>query len=175
MLGFHVPPSMTIVDCIGEWSRSSYVRQRLVGSNEVAEVRFPLFFRRHELRPDSGGDGRYRGGPGCELELVLETEGPAVGDTAGDGVKYPACGMNGGRDALRSHGRRTRELKTKEAGIEFRPGDVIHVRSGGGGGWGDPGERSTDARRRDLRDGFVTKMTSLDDVVDGNGTTGGAE
>ena len=83
--------------------------------------------------------------------------------TAGDGVKYPACGMNGGCDGLphrytlRSAGRRTRELKTKEAGVELRPGDVIHVRSGGGGGWGDPGERSAEALRRDLRDGFVTR------------------
>ena len=34
------------------------------GSLEVAEVRFPLFFRRHEFRPDSGGAGRFRGGCG---------------------------------------------------------------------------------------------------------------
>ena len=145
MLGFHVPPSMTIVDCIGEWSRSSYDpsasgRQRRGGRGALPAVLSPL-----QASAGQRGDGRYRGGPGCELELVLETEGPAVGDTAGDGVKYPACGMKGGHDGLphryilRSHGRRARELKTKEAGIEFRPGDVIHVRSGGGGGWGDPG------------------------------------
>ena len=162
----------------GEWQAAGGIK---FGSVEVAEVRFPLFFRRHELRPDSGGDGRYRGGPGCELELVLETGGTAVGNTAGDGVKYPACGMNGGRDALphrytlRSRGRRTRELKTKEAGIVLRPGDVIHVRSGGGGGWGDPGERSAAARRRDLRDGFVTgSAAGSDDAGDGNATSGGA-
>ena len=142
-------------------------------------MRFPLFFRRHELRPDSGGDGRYRGGPGCELELVLETEGRAVGNTAGDGVKYPACGMSGGRDALphlytlRSRGRRTRELKTKEAGIELRPGDVIHVRSGGGGGWGDPQERGSEARRRDIRDGFVTSSTSPGADGDSDAPSGG--
>ena len=112
---------------------------------------------------------------------MLETDGPAVGNTAGDGVKYPACGMNGGRDALphhyilRSHGRRTRELKTKEAGIEFKPGDVIHVRSGGGGGWGDPGERSAEARRRDLRDGFVTGSSSTDDADGGDAASGGAQ
>ena len=92
------------------------------------------------------------------------------GTRPGDGVKYPACGMNGGRDGLphrytlRSPGRRTRELKTKEAGIELRPGDVIHVRSGGGGGWGDPDERSAEARRRDRRDGFVTRSMSLDAI-----------
>ena len=32
------------------------------GSIEVAEARFPLFFEHHEFRPDSVGDGRYRGG-----------------------------------------------------------------------------------------------------------------
>lgn len=112
---------------------------------------------------------------------MLETGGTAVGNTAGDGVKYPACGMNGGHDALphrytlRSRGRRTRELKTKEAGIVLRPGDVIRVRSGGGGGWGDPGERSAAARRRDLRDGFVTgSAAGSDDAGDGNATSGGA-
>ena len=162
----------------GEWQAAGGIK---FGSVEVAEEHFPLFFRSHELRPDSGGDGRFRGGPGCEMELVLETEGPAVGNTAGDGVKYPACGMNGGKDALphlyilRSRGRRTRELKTKEAGIELRPGDVIHVRSGGGGGWGDPGERSAVARQRDLRDGFVTGSSSTDDAGGGNGTSGGAQ
>ena len=57
------------------------------------------------------------------------------------------------RYTLRSRGQRTRELKTKEVGIELRPGDVIHVRSGGGGDWGNPSDRSTDARRRGLQDG----------------------
>ena len=42
------------------------------GSLEVTEVRFPLFFRTHEFRPGSGGDGQYRGGSGCDLEFVAE-------------------------------------------------------------------------------------------------------
>ena len=150
----------------GEWQSAGGTK---FGSVEVAEVRFPLFFRRHELRADSGGDGRYRGGLGCELELVLETEGAAVGNTAGDGVKYPACGMQGGHDglphrySLRSRGRRSRDLKTKEAGIELRPGDVIHVRSAGGGGWGDPGERASEVRRLDHRNGLVTNPDAAGD------------
>ena len=117
----------------GEWQAAGGIK---FGSVEVAEVRFPLFFRRHELRPDSGGDGRYRGGAGSELELVLETREPAVGNTAGDGVRHAACGMQGGRDGrphryvLRSRGRRDRVLKTKEVGIALRPRDVLHVHTG---------------------------------------------
>jgi N-methylhydantoinase B/oxoprolinase/acetone carboxylase alpha subunit len=38
----------------------------------------------------------------------------------------------------------------------IQPGDVLDVRSGGGGGFGDPAERSAEARARDRRLGFVT-------------------
>ena len=143
----------------GEWQAAGGIK---FGSIEVAEVRFPLFFRRHEFRPDSGGEGRFRGGPGGDLELVVETKEPAKGNTAGDGVKYGACGLLGGKDGkphryvLHSQGRADRPIKTKEVGIEIRPGDVLHALSGGGGGFGDPAERSPEAHAADLRSGLVT-------------------
>jgi N-methylhydantoinase B len=143
----------------GEWQAAGGIK---FGSIEVHEVRFPLFFRRHEFRPDSGGDGRYRGGPGAELEMKIETEQPAVANTAGDGIKYGACGLLGGHDGmphnywLRSHGRSDRPLKTKETGVVLRPGDVLHAFSGGGGGWGAPAERAEDERARDAELGFVS-------------------
>ena len=68
------------------------------GSIEVAEVRFPLHFRQHEFRPGSGGDGQHRGGLGVALDMVLETEKPAKGNTAGDGARHGPCGMLGGED-----------------------------------------------------------------------------
>jgi N-methylhydantoinase B len=143
----------------GEWQAAGGIK---FGSVEVTEVRFPLFFRRHEFRPDSGGEGQYRGGVGSELELVVEVKEPARGNTAGDGVRHGACGLLGGSDGLphtyvlRSRGRPARMLKTKEVGIPIRPGDVLDVRSGGGGGWGDPRRRSAEARAQDVANGFVT-------------------
>jgi N-methylhydantoinase B len=143
----------------GEWQAAGGIK---FGSIEVAEARFPLFFRRHEFRPDSGGNGRFRGGPGGDLEFAVEVAQPAVANTAGDGVKYGACGIAGGRDGaphdyrLRSAGKPDRTLKTKEVGIVIAPGDVIVARSGGGGGWGDPGLRPAEARARDAALGFVT-------------------
>jgi N-methylhydantoinase B len=142
----------------GEWQAAGGIK---FGSLEVAEVRFPLHFRRHEFRPGSGGDGRFRGGPGGILELAVEVAEPAVANTAGDGVTYGACGMLGGQDGkphhyvLRSAGRPDRTLRTKEAGILIRPGDVIEAQSGGGGGFGDPAERSAEARARDAELGFT--------------------
>jgi N-methylhydantoinase B len=142
----------------GEWQAAGGIK---FGSLEVTEVRFPLFFRAHEFRPGSGGDGQYRGGPGCVLEMVAEIDEPAKGNTAGDGVKYGACGILGGKDGLphryvlHSEGRQQRVLKTKEVGIEVQPGDVFRVESGGGGGWGDPAKRDPAARERDEVNGFV--------------------
>lgn len=142
----------------GEWQAAGGIK---FGSIEVAEVRFPLFFLRHQFRPDSGGDGRFRGGPGGDLAFAVEVAEPAVANTAGDGVKYGACGIAGGRDGAPHHyvlhsGDQVRVLKTKEVGVVIRPGDVIEARSGGGGGWGPPGERTAEERARDRRLGFVT-------------------
>src|SRR5437773_3793488 len=101
------------------------------GSVEVAEVRFPLTFEHHEFRADSGGDGMHRGGVGAVLRLRMETEEPAVANTAGDGVRHAPYGLPGGaqgpphRYRLLSRGRPLRVLKTKEVGIRVRPRDVF--------------------------------------------------
>jgi N-methylhydantoinase B len=69
--------------------------------------------------------------------------------------------MLGGEDGephryrLLSEGREPRALRTKEVGIELRPGDCLEVRSSGGGGWGPPAKRSPNARQRDAEQGLT--------------------
>ncbi|WP_206597571.1 extracellular solute-binding protein, partial [Pantoea dispersa] len=58
---------------------------------------------------------------------------------------------------LLSEGRAPRVLKTKEGGIELRPGDCLEIRSSGGGGWGPPEKRSAEARARDVAQGRGSK------------------
>ncbi len=143
---------------IGEWHSVGGIK---FGSVEVAEVRFPLHFRRHEFRPGSGGDGQFRGGCGSLLELELTTDAPATANTAGDGTRHGACGLLGGMDGavhdyrLLRDGAPPRVLKTKATGIVLQPGDVLDIRSGGGGGWGDPAQRHPADRARDAQDGFT--------------------
>jgi N-methylhydantoinase B len=147
----------------GEWQAAGGIK---FGSLEVTEVRFPLFFRRHEFRADSGGAGRYRGGTGGVVEMVVETADPAVGNTAGDGVRYGACGILGGADGvphrymLYSKGQPPRPIKTKEVGLAIHPNDVLVLESGGGGGWGDPTLRNADATGRDIENGFISRSGS---------------
>ncbi len=144
----------------GEWQAAGGIK---FGSLEVTEVRFPLFFKTHEFRPDSGGHGRYRGGPGGVVEMVVETAEPAIGNTAGDGVRYGACGILGGEDGLPhryllySGNEAPRPIRTKETGLVIRPGDRLVLESGGGGGWGDPAKRDPDATAEDVANGFVTR------------------
>lgn len=131
------------------------------GSVEVAETRFPLLFEEHEFRPDSFGDGQFRGGAGSVLRLRVETTEPAVANTAGDGTRHPSYGVLGGEDGLPHRyrlleGDRERVLKTKETGIPVPPGAVFLVESAGGGGYGPPAARSAQARQSDLDNGFVT-------------------
>ena len=141
----------------GEWQAAGGIK---FGSLEVTEVRFPLFFKRHEFRPDSGGDGQHRGGPGGIVEMVVETVEPALANTAGDGVVHGACGILGGEDGaphrymLFSDGAEPRAIRTKETGLVIRPGDRLVLESGGGGGYGNPAARRAEDRARDQESAF---------------------
>ena len=105
--------------------------------------------------------------------MVVETAEPAIGNTAGDGVRHGACGILGGADGLPhrytlySDGRPARAIKTKETGLVIRPNDVLVLESGGGGGWGDPGERDPQVVAQDVANGFVTKSATTREAGEG--------
>ena len=131
-------------------------------SIEVTEERFPFFIERHELRPDSGGGGAWRGGLGAVCDLVYEGEGPALLNTAGDGIVVPPFGLFGADDGLPHHYKivtngSERVLGSKEVGVVVNPGDHIVCLSSGGGGFGQPEDRDRDMAAWDLKNGYVTE------------------
>jgi N-methylhydantoinase B len=156
----------------GEWHSAGGIK---FGSLEVTEVRFPLFFQTHQFRPDSGGAGEFRGGPGGIVEMVVETAEEAIGNTAGEGVRHGACGILGGADGtthrytLYSGNKEPRAIKTKETGLTIRPGDRLILESGGGGGWGDPAKRDPAAGARDVESGFVSSPHPHSPPIAGEG------
>ena len=130
-------------------------------SIEVTEERFPFFVERHELRPDSGGVGAWRGGLGAVCDLIYEGEGSALLNTAGDGIVVPPFGLFGASDGLPHHYKITsngteRVLGSKEVGVVVNPGDHIICLSSGGGGYGVREERDNDAAAWDRKNGYVT-------------------
>ena len=130
-------------------------------SVEITEERFPLFVRRNEMRPDSAGDGRWRGGVGGVCEIVYEGDRVALLNTAGDGTVNPPFGLFGGKPGMPhiysivSDGVE-QILPSKKVGVRVKPGDVIVCKSSGGGGFGDPNERTSEEREWDRRNEYVT-------------------
>ena len=143
--------------CVGEVNVAGGIRANSV---EVTEERFPLFVVNHELRPGSAGNGQWRGGLGAVCEIIYEGKGEALLNTAGDGAIVPPFGVLGGepglphRYSIVSGGAET-VLRTKQTGVVVKPGDRIVALSSGGGGYGDPLHRSSDATEWDSRNGYV--------------------
>ena len=143
-------------------------------SMEVWEQRYPLRFRRYELVDDSGGPGAWRGGLGTtrHLELTLPTQITANADRH---VTHPPGLFGGGDGAPNRFGviREGRDRTFKEwfgipssskfSNMPLRPGDVLVVTQGGGGGYGDPLLRDPTLVAADVRDGYVSLRCALKD------------
>jgi N-methylhydantoinase B len=126
---------------------------------EVQEARYPIRVHRYELRPDSGGRGRWRGGLGIEREYEVLAEGVNV-STWFERTLTPGWGLFGGEP-----GRVTEVTMTTGEGqasllkvnqLRAPVGARIVVATGGGGGYGDPAERDPSTHNEDLIDGYVT-------------------
>lgn len=132
-------------------------------SIEVLERSVPLLFSRHAVREDSAGDGQYRGGLGVEVAFHLR-DGEAYLSLVGDRGRQGPHGLNGGlagqTAAHEMHvgdRRFTPEHLTKVGLLRLGAGDGVHLRTPGGGGFGDPALRDPAARARDRENGYVTR------------------
>ena len=131
---------------------------------EVLETAYPLRVRRYELRPDSGGAGEFRGGLG--LRRDVEARGQVRCNLLADRREHAPYGVAGGEngtqggdylltDADTAEGVTVDRLTPKST-QKLEAGDIVSIRTPGGGGYGDPTERSEQRIRRDLRQGKVT-------------------
>jgi N-methylhydantoinase B len=124
---------------------------------EATENVAPVDLWRKELKPDSGGAGRTRGGVGQIMEIAtkgdLEFAVNASFDRIANAPKGREGGLNGaaGRVAHKSG----TLLRTK--GFQVIPdGERLILELPGGAGMGDPATRDPAAVARDVRDGLVS-------------------
>jgi N-methylhydantoinase B len=124
---------------------------------EATEAITPLVIWRKELRQDSGGAGRYRGGLGQVME-VSSREDAAFGLFAGfERVKFPARGRNGGGPGQRGAVSLKSGVELKPKGLQVVPaGERLVIEMPGGGGMGPAAERDPEAVRRDVRLGYLS-------------------
>ena len=124
---------------------------------EIMEQAFPVLYRHYALHEGSGGAGEHRGGFGLDYELELR-RGSARASFVMDHGRFGPQGVLGGRDGTpnqvtvwQSGLPHTPEHLSKEQDIPLAPGDRVHVRTPGGGGYGDPMKRAPEAVLEDVR------------------------
>ncbi|MEJ0069049.1 MAG: hydantoinase B/oxoprolinase family protein [Pseudomonadota bacterium] len=130
-------------------------------SIEVLEQSVPLLFTRYAVREDSGGAGQHRGGCGVEVDFHLR-DGEAYMTLVGDrGLTQPygLVGGEGGQSADHEFHVGNRRFRaphlTKIDRLYIQAGDGVALKTPGGGGYGDPARRSSDARAADKANGYA--------------------
>ena len=124
---------------------------------EATEQVGPVLIWRKELRPDSGGAGRHRGGLGQYMEVGAQDGYEFDIQAMVDRVSHPANGRQGGS----SGGATTIALDDGTAmqgkGKQFVPhGKKVMMAFPGGGGYGPAAERPTAEILKDLAGGYIT-------------------
>lgn len=138
---------------------------------EVFEANAPLRVIERRIVPDSGGDGRWRGGPGYRVTVARTPGHPApvrvwvnpsrlraaCQGFAGGSAGAPARLLVDGRPPAPDH------EWTRSGVVTLRDDDAcLTFELPGGGGMGNPADRDPADRRRDLADGYVTRAAPAD-------------
>ncbi|MFC4531766.1 hydantoinase B/oxoprolinase family protein [Sphaerisporangium dianthi] len=129
---------------------------------EFAEARWPFRVERLGLARDSGGPGLYRGGLGYDkhVRMLRDASFMSIADRS-----ILACwGVNGGRAGrpfLVTVG--GKEMEGLVDDFPVKAGEIVRVRTTGGGGWGSPYDRDAELVAADVRDGKVSPEGARDD------------
>lgn len=125
---------------------------------EETELNYPVRIDGLALVEDSEGPGRYRGGLGLRKDYRFDLH--TTFTILADRDRFGPWGAFGGHDGriaeyvlIRAGGETRLGSKTT---LELVPGDVISIRTCGGGGYGPPEERETERVLRDVMEGKVS-------------------
>jgi N-methylhydantoinase B len=137
------------------------------GSIEGIELKCPVLVEGRALRPGSGGAGKFRGGLGLDMRVRNLVEGKWNFEHTSR-QKCPPWPLWGGKPGetggylLRLPGEN--EFKSMAGShVPVPIGSEVIVRTGGGGGFGDPLARDPAAVRHDVREEMVSRVSARED------------
>ncbi|MBI4283835.1 MAG: hydantoinase B/oxoprolinase family protein [Chloroflexi bacterium] len=136
------------------------------GPIEIHETEFPLRIARFDVRTDSGGPGKFRGGLGCIREYQVLEEARVGGGTGAGQRQFPPWGVFGGQSGRPgtswvNSAEQVTEGSDRE--VVLKPGDIFHIETTAGGGYGDPLERDPETVLGDVLEGYVSVQGARDD------------
>uniref|UniRef100_A0A2U9IPD9 5-oxoprolinase n=1 Tax=Acidianus sulfidivorans JP7 TaxID=619593 RepID=A0A2U9IPD9_9CREN len=102
---------------------------------EIAEKQYPLFFTRYQIRENSGGNGKYKGGDGIIRGFKLLSD--ATLSILADRFRVGPWGLKGGENG--KPGRviiNGKEINDSKFSIELMENDEVIIETPGGGGYG---------------------------------------
>ena len=117
---------------------------------EALEAEYPLTVERYAFRPDTGGEGRFRGGLGLERRIRIEAE--ATVSLLTERRRTAPQGVAGGTPGATGQNLIDGDSVGAKTTVDVPPETTVTVRTPGGGGHGDPKERDSEAIRRDRAD-----------------------
>jgi len=131
---------------------------------EATEHAGPVIIWRKELRPDSGGAGKTRGGLGQYMEVGAQDGHEFDIQAMFDRVDHPARGRRGGHAGAPTTIAQDDGSAMNDKGKQFvAHGRRVVMAFPGGAGYGDPSERSVDLVKRDLARGYISAEAAAQD------------
>ncbi|MEL7213860.1 MAG: hydantoinase B/oxoprolinase family protein [Pseudomonadota bacterium] len=128
---------------------------------EATEHAGPVIIWRKELRPDSGGAGKTRGGLGQYMEVGAQEGHEFDIQAMFDRSQHPARGRRGGQNGAPTTIARDDGSAMRVKGKQFVPhGRKVVMAFPGGAGYGDPSERPKELVKRDLARGYISEETA---------------
>jgi N-methylhydantoinase B len=130
---------------------------------EAVEMEHGLRIERCELRADSCGDGKSRGGLGLRREIRILGEEGAFSELSDRNI-VPPFGVCGGHAAAPNNFYVVRDganiapsdIPGKVSAFPLRKGDVVVFETAGGGGYGKAPERDSGKVLHDVLEGYVS-------------------
>lgn len=131
---------------------------------EATEHAGPVIIWRKELRPDSGGVGKQRGGLGQYMEVGAREGHEFDIQAMFDRVDHPATGRRGGGAGAATTIAQDDGSAMRGKGKQFVPhGRKVMMAFPGGAGYGDAKNRAVGAVKRDLARGYISAQTAADE------------
>jgi N-methylhydantoinase B len=136
--------------------------------NETVEEEAGVIVRAYDVRCDSGGPGRWRGGVGQMITVEIVCDGGTILARSMERMRFAPWGVAGGcpgrpQRAVFNLGRADERELGKIDQLPVKAGDTVSFLMAGAAGYGNPHNRPPNSVLADVEQGFVSRAGAATD------------